>query len=468
VPESRQHIHYDAIVIGAGQAGPGMATTLAGRGRHVAVVERHRFGGTCVNTGCIPTKALVASARAAHMARRAADFGIRVTGPVAVDLPAVLRRKDGIVRPSREGVEKMLRTTDGITVYRDHGRFVGPRRVQVGDGPIVLEAEHVFVDVGARALIPSIPGLDSVEVLDNARMMDLDELPEHLVIIGGSALGLEFAQIYRRFGSRVTVVERADRLFAQDDPDISGVLKEIFEAEGIDVKLDTVCTAVSREGMGVQVCLERKTSSTHQNIHASHLLLAAGRRPNTDDLGAEAADLRLDERGYIVVDDQLRTSAEGVWALGDCHGRGAFTHTSYNDFEIVAANLLDGDHRRLTDRVPCYALYVDPPLGRAGMTEAEARESGRRILCGRRPMSTVGRAKEKDETRGFMKLLVDADSEQIVGASIFGVGGDEVVHVLLDAMHAKVRYPVLRRAMHIHPTVAELVPTVLGSLESLE
>ena len=454
----------DAIVIGTGQSGPSLAVDLAKTGRQVAVIERGRFGGTCVNTGCIPTKALVASARVAHMARRAADYGVATHG-VTVDMAAVKARKDAIVSRSNSGVEGWLRRTENLTVYEGHGRFEGPHRVRVGD--ITLEADQIFIDVGARANIPreTIPGLDALDVLTNSSMMDVDYLPEHLIIVGGSYIGLEFAQMYRRFGSQVTVVEAGDRLIHRDDEDVSEAVQGILEAEGVDVRLKAECIAVDRRGDGVTVTVDCRDGEPE--LSGSHLLLAVGRRPNTHDLGVEEAGLELDEKGYIVVDDQLRTSVDGVWALGDCNGRGAFTHTSYNDYEIVVANLLHDDPRRVAERITAYGLYVDPPLGRVGMTEAEVRASGRKALVARRPMTKVGRAIERGETQGFMKAIVDADTKHILGAAILGVGGDEVVHSILDVMYAKAPYTLIERAVHIHPTVSELIPTMLADLKPL-
>ena len=383
--------------------------------------------------------------------------------PAAIDMKAVKARKDAIVRRSNTGVEGWLKNTNNLTVYEGHGRFVGPHTVHVGE--TVLDADQVFVDVGARAYVPDMPGLETVDFLTNSSMMDIDTLPEHLIIIGGSYIGLEFAQMYQRFGSQVTVVEMSDRLIRRDDEDVSQAIKEILENEGVTVRLNAECISASRQGDQVTVGIDCQDGSPA--ITGSHLLLAVGRQPNTDDLGVGAAGLELDNRGYIVVDDQLRTNVEGVWAIGDCNGRGAFTHTSYNDYEIVAANLLHDDPRRATDRIIAYGLYVDPPLGRVGMTEAEARASGRAVLVAKRPMSKVGRAIEKGETQGFMKAFVDADTKEILGAAILGVGGDEAVHSILDVMYAKAPYTLIQRAVHIHPTVSELIPTMLGSLEPL-
>jgi pyruvate/2-oxoglutarate dehydrogenase complex dihydrolipoamide dehydrogenase (E3) component len=457
-------MNYDAIVIGTGQAGPSLAAKLAGAGWKVAIIERHRFGGTCVNTGCIPTKTLIASARAAWVARHAEDYGVVVNGAVSVDMQKVKARKDKISGASSMGLEKWLKSAENCTVYEGHARFVSNHEVTVGGA--TLRGERVFINVGARAAIPAIAGLSDVPYLTNSSMMDLDTLPEHLIVVGGSYVGLEFAQMYRRFGSRVTVVEKGPRLLGREDSDISDTVAEILTGEGIEIRLSSECISVRNESGEIAVRSTRDRSKP--DVRGSHLLLALGRRPNTDDLDLENTGIDRDERGHIKVDDELRTSVAGVWALGECNGRGAFTHTSYNDFEIVAADLLDGEHRRVSDRINAYALYIDPPLGRVGMTEAEVLRSGRPALVGKRPMSKVGRAVEKGETQGFMKILVDAESKQILGAAILGVEGDEAVHCILDTMYAKAPYTVLQRAMHIHPTVSELIPTVLGELKPLE
>ncbi len=451
---------YDALIIGAGQAGPPLAGRLSAAGMSVAVIERKLFGGTCVNTGCIPTKTLVASAYAAHLARRAAEYGVSTEGAVAVDMKTVKARKDMISTRARKGVESWLEGMERCTVYRGHARFLSPHEVDVGGER--LTAKRIFINVGGRANYPDLPGIDRVAPLTNTSMLALDTLPRHLVVVGGSYIGLEFGQMYRRFGSAVTIVEKAPRLIAREDEAVSAAIREILEAEGIAIRVGAEC--VRFEPRGAEVAVIAECTSGPPEIVGSHVLLAMGRRPNTDDLGLDKAGVAVDARGYIVVDDELRTSTPGIWALGDCNGRGAFTHTSYNDFEIVAANLLDGGRRRVSDRIPGYALYIDPPLGRAGMTEAEARATGRPLLIGRRPMSRVGRAIEKGETQGFMTAIADAETRQILGAAILGTGGDEAIHGILDAMNARTPYTALQRAVPIHPTVSELIPTLLGEM----
>jgi pyruvate/2-oxoglutarate dehydrogenase complex dihydrolipoamide dehydrogenase (E3) component len=455
---------YDAIVIGTGQAGPSLAVRLANTGMKVAIIERKRFGGTCVNNGCIPTKTLVASARAAHVARRAGDYGVTIRSSIAVDMKKVKTRKDAVVRQSSESLEKWLKNTQNLTVIEGQARFADAHRVRVDDE--LLEADKLFINVGGRASVPPFRGIDEVSYLNNSTMMDVDFLPEHLVVIGGSYVGLEFAQMYRRFGSEVTVVERGPRLIHREDEDISENIKTILEGEGIKIRVGAECIGFEKRGDKVAVQID--CSSGDKTVIGSHALLAVGRVPNTDDLGVEQAGIKVDKHGYLQVDDQLRTNVPGIYALGDCNGKGAFTHTAYNDYEIVAANLLDGDQRRVSDRITAYALYIDPPLGRAGMTEAEVRKSGRKALIGKRPMTEVGRAREKGETDGFMKVLVDAETKKILGASLLGIECDEVIHSILDVMYADAPYTVIQRAMHIHPTVSELIPTMLGELKPLE
>src|SRR5438093_7156920 len=455
---------YDAIVIGTGQAGPSLAVRLADKGIKVAIIERKRFGGTCVNNGCIPTKTLIASARTAHVARRAGDYGVTIRSSIAVDMKKVKMRKDAVVRQSSEGLEKWLKNTQNLTVMEGQARFADAHRVRVGDE--LLEADKFFINGGGRASVPPFRGIDQVSYLNNSTMMDVDFLPEHLIVIGGSYVGLEFAQMYRRFGSEVTVVERGPRLIHREDEDVSENIKTILEGEGIKIRLSAECIAFEKRGDKVAVQVD--CSSGDKTVIGSHTLLAVGRVPNTDDLGLEQAGIGINKRCHIQVDDQLRTNVPGIYALGDCNGRGAFTHTAYNDYEIVAANLLDGDERRVSDRITAYAVYIDPPLGRAGMTDAEVRRSGRKALIGKRPMTRVARAVEKGETLGFMKVVVDADSREILGAAILGVEGDEAIHCVLDVMYAKAPYTVISGATHIHPTVTELIPTMLSELKPLE
>ncbi len=454
---------YDAIVIGTGQAGPSLAAKLAAAGRRTAVVERRHFGGTCVNTGCTPTKAMVASARAIHLARRGAEFGFRVSGPITADMARIRARKDEVLGPSKTGVESWMKGLDGVTVYEGHARFVGPRTVSVNDGQ--LEAEQVFINVGGRAVVPDLSQGEPVPVLTNTSILELDDVPRHLVVVGGSYIGLEFAQMFRRFGSEVTVIERGPRLMPREDEDVSAGVQAVLEAEGVRFRVSASCISLRQTAHGVSAGVD--CTSGAPDVEGSHVLLAVGRRPNTDDLGLDVAGVATDERGFIVVDETGRTSADGVWAMGDCNGRGAFTHTAYNDFEIVAADVLGETPRRIADRIACYALYTDPPVGRIGMTLAEARASGRRILVAERPMTKVSRAREMGETHGFMRALIDADTERILGAVVFGVGGDEVAHSLLDVMYADAPYTTIARAVHIHPTVSELVPTMLQDLRPL-
>ncbi len=451
---------FDAIIIGTGQAGPSMAARLTAAGQTVAIVERHLVGGTCVNTGCMPTKTLVASAYAAHLARRGADFGV-ITGEIRIDMATIHARSQKISIDGRNGNESWLRGMERCTLIFGHARFEGPRTVRVGEDR--LEADRIFINVGGRAAVPDLPGVDSVPYFTNVSLLDTAVLPEHLVVIGGSYIGLEFAQIYRRFGAQVTIVERAPRLVPREDEDVSETIQSVLEAEGITMRTSADCIRLEPHPQGVLVGVN--CAHHGPDVVGTHVLLAVGRRPNTDDLGLDKAGIQTDARGYIKVNDRLETNVANVWALGDCNGRGAFTHTSYNDFEIVADNLLSGADRKVSDRIPCYALYVDPPLGRVGMSETEARATGKRLLVGMRPMTRVGRAREKAETAGFMKMVVDADTRAILGATILGTGGDEAIHTVLDIMAAGGTATTLAHTMHIHPTVSELVPTLAGELK---
>ncbi|MDX1640799.1 MAG: FAD-containing oxidoreductase [Balneolaceae bacterium] len=453
---------FDAIIIGIGQAGPALAARCASEGLNTAIIERHKFGGTCVNTGCTPTKAMVASARAAHMARRGDEFGVEIDGDIRVDFKKVQARKDRLVKESSEGVESWLKKTENLTVIEGHARFVDNHTITVNDQQ--LKAEKIFINVGGRAFIPS--GFDSVDYLTNASVMDLDTLPDHLIIVGGSYVGLEFGQMFRRFGSKVTIIERGPRLIGKEDEEISNAIHDMLQEEGIQFRFNAECIGASGEGNDITVNIDCEQGPP--TVTGSHLLLATGRQPNTDDLGLENTDIETDENGFIKTDDVLKTDAEHIWALGDCNGKGAFTHTAYNDFEIVAANLFNNDPRKVSDRILCYALYTDPPLARIGMNEEQARQSGRNILVGYREMARIARAKERSEKTGFIRILVDADTDKILGATIFGINGDEIIHSLLDVMYADKPYTVISRAIHIHPTISELIPTILQNLEPLD
>jgi pyruvate/2-oxoglutarate dehydrogenase complex dihydrolipoamide dehydrogenase (E3) component len=452
---------FDAIIIGAGQAGPPLAQRLTQAGMSVALIERKLFGGTCVNTGCMPTKTLVASAYAAHLARRAADFGVMIDSPIRIDFERVMSRARGVATNARVNLRKWVAAMDRCTVFEGHARFEAPNSIRVGDAQ--LTAPKIFINVGGRAILPNLPGVHSVPTLDNSSILELRELPHHLVIIGGSYIGLEFGQMFRRFGAQVTIVEKGPRLVAREDADVSDQIRGILANEGVAIRTDAECITLSPHGQGIAVGVECHLGEP--TIIGSHVLLAVGRTPNTHDLALDRAGVQLDAHGYIKVDDMLATNVPGIWALGECNGRGAFTHTAYNDYEIVAANLLDGDSRRVSERIPGYALYIDPPLGRAGMTVEQARATHKRVLVGTRPMARVGRAIEKGETDGVMKIVVDAQSHKILGAAVLGTGGDEAIHGVLDMMNAEAAYPILQWAVPIHPTVSELIPTLLGELK---
>lgn len=454
---------FDAIIIGAGQAGPSLAARLTAAGKTVALIERKLVGGTCVNTGCMPTKAMVASAYAAHLARRGAEYGV-MTGQVSIDFAKVMARKDKVRFDARKGNEDWLEGMEGLTFLRGHARFESPTEIRVDDA--LLSSQQIFLNVGGRAVVPDFPGVTDVPHFNNVSMMDLTALPKHLVVIGGSYIGLEFAQMFRRFGSEVTVIEKGPRLIAREDPDVSDAVRDILEREGIAIRTGAECIRFFKSGDDVGVGVDCTAGAPE--IIGSHILLATGRRPNTDDLGLDKAGVATDKRGYITVDERLETSVPGIFAMGDCNGRGAFTHTSYNDFEIVAANLLDNEKRKVSERIQTYALYIDPPLGRAGMSETEARKTGRKLLIGTRPMTRVGRAKEKGETLGFMKVIADAETKEILGASLLGTGCDEAVQSILDVMYAGKPYTTITHAVHIHPTVSELIPTVFGDMQPVE
>lgn len=453
---------YDAIVIGAGQAGPSLAAKLVSENLKTAIIERNLFGGTCVNTGCIPTKTLVASARVAHMARRGHEFGVEIAD-VKMDMKKVKARKDAVVQQSNQGVTGWMKTMQGLDVYEGHGQFESSNVVSVNGEQ--LQADKIFINVGARARVPDMPGLNEIEYFTNSNIMDVDFLPEHLVIIGGSYIGLEFAQIYRRFGSKVTVIETHDRLISREDEDVSESVKEILENEGVNIRLNAKCISFAKQGEDIVVT--DSCNNETREIIGSHVLLAVGRNANTHDLGLDKAGVKVNQHGIIKVDDELKTNVPGIWAIGECNGKGAFTHTSYNDYEIVADRLFGTKTRSVSDRILCYGLFIDPPLGRVGSTEQQVKDSGKKALIGKMKMSRIGRAKERGETQGFMKVLIDAESKQLLGANILGIGGDEIIHLFIDSMYAKAPYTVIKNAVHAHPTVAELIPTMLQDLKPL-
>jgi pyruvate/2-oxoglutarate dehydrogenase complex dihydrolipoamide dehydrogenase (E3) component len=450
---------FDAIIVGAGQAGPPLAGRLTAAGMEVALIERHLVGGTCVNTGCKPTKTMVASAYAAQLARRGADYGVS-TGPISIDMARVAARAGKVILDSRTSNEDWLGAMKGLTLLRGHARFTAPHAMEVNGEAIT--APRIFLNVGGRPAIPDLPGVHDVPYLTNSDMVVMAEVPAHLVVVGGSYIGLEFAQMFRRFGAEVTIVEMGPRLIGREDADVSEAIRDILAGEGIAIRTGATCITLARHERGVEVGVDCQDGDP--TVIGSHVLLATGRRPNTDDLGLEVAGIVADKRGYIQVDDALQTNVEGIWALGDCNGRGAFTHTAYNDFEIVAANLLDGESRKVSDRVHAYALYIDPPLGRVGMTEAQARASGRPLLLSKRPMTKVGRAVEKAETLGFMTMVADAETKKILGAAILGTSGDEAIHGIVDLVSAGATLPTLEWAVPIHPTVSELLPTLARDL----
>lgn len=456
-------VHYDAIVIGTGQAGPPLARLLADQGKKVAVAEGGVFGGSCVNYGCTPSKAMIGSANAIQTARRGGDFGF-CAGEVTADYPRIVERRDAIVRGSRDGLIQSLEKRGNITLYREYAAFEAPRRVRVGDD--VIAADRIYINTGARPMIPPIHGLENVPYLDNIRLMNLTELPEHLIVIGGGYIGLEFAQAFRRFGSDVTVIDRSQGVIEHEDPEFSEAVQKVLESEDIRFVFDADAHTVEQVDGQIRLHIDHSDGS-HQTVSGSHLLIATGRQPNSDRLGADAAGLELDDEGYIRVDDHLRTSVEGVYALGDVNGRGAFTHTSYDDYLIVADNLKGGD-RKVSDRILTYAVFTDPPLARIGMNERDVRAAGRDALVATMPMKRVSRAREWGQTNGMMKALVDANSRQFLGATLFGLNVDEAIHTITDLMYAKAPVDVMHRAVHIHPTVAELLPTLMEHLKPLE
>jgi pyruvate/2-oxoglutarate dehydrogenase complex dihydrolipoamide dehydrogenase (E3) component len=454
---------YDIIWIGTGQATGTVVPRLVKAGKTVAIVEGGRFGGSCVNYGCTPTKTLVASARAAHMARRGPDFGV-ITGEVQIDFARVMERANAIRHSGSQGLEKWLRGMKGVTLYAGFGKFTGPHTVQVNDD--IIEGDTIIINVGGRARIFPIPGIDQVDWLDNRRLLDLTERPNHLIIVGGSYIGLEFAQAFRRFGSEVTVIEAAPQLMFREDADIAQATQEILEKEGITIHTNAKVQRLDQPAsQQIDVFFEKDGQTQH--VRGSHLLLAVGRVPNSDQLNLAAAGVETDSRGYIRVNAVMQTTAPHIFAVGDINGEGAFTHTSVNDGEIFWDFFSGEDDRTLSERIPTYAMFIDPPLGRVGLSEKEARQSGRNILMATRAMKHISRAKEKDETAGLVKILVDADTEQFLGAAILGVGGDEVINMFTPFMYTGQSYKLFRRAVLTHPTVAELMPWILDDLRPL-
>lgn len=452
---------YDAIIIGTGQAGPALAGKHLSNDLKVAVIEKGHYGGACVNYGCTPTKAYVASARRAYVAKNSRDLGVSVDGNVRVDLKRIKRRKDKIVQDSRDGLKDFLEDTDGLTVYNGKGVFTGPHTVEVNGEE--LEADRIFINVGGRPRIPD--GFEEVDYLTNRSILELDEIPEHLVIVGGGYVGLEFGQMFRRFGSEVTIIEKNAQLLSKEDDEICRSMQEILKNEGINIRLNAECISGEPAGNGVKVNLD--CAEGPPELEGSHLLLAVGRVPNTDGLGLEKAGVETDERGFIKVNDSLQTSVDHIWAMGDCNGEGAFTHTAYNDYQIVASQLFGDGSRKLSDRYLCYAAFIDPALGRVGMNEKMVKEKGIKAKVATRPMSRIARAKEMGETQGLLKILIDADTDKVLGASFLGAGADEYIHTIIDLMYADAPYTVIRDAVHIHPTVSELIPTMLENPENL-
>ena len=453
---------YHAIVIGSGQGGNPLCQDLAQRGWRVAMIEKEQLGGSCINTGCTPTKTMVASAQVAHYARNAARWGVR-TGPVSVDLPRIVARKDEIVQRFRSGKEEAF-GGENPRLYRGHGRFVAPRQIQVGNE--ILEGERIFINTGTRPEIPRIEGLDASGYLTNATILDLTELPEHLLVLGGGYIGLEFGQMFRRFGSRVTVVHRGEQILPREDADVAGELQKALEAEGIQFILKAQTTVAERRGKEVALTVE--AGDRARTLTGSHLLVATGRSPNSDDLGLEKAGVQTDPRGYIRVNSSLETNVPGIWAMGDVKGGPAFTHISYHDYQILFANLAEGKKLTIDDRLVPYSVFTDPQLGRVGMTEREARSGRYRLKIGKIPMGYVARAIERDETAGLMKLVVDADSDRVLGAAILSLEGGELIQILSTLMLADAPYTLLQGAIYVHPTLAEGFYTLMDDVKRVE
>jgi len=452
---------FDAIIIGTGQAGPSLATSMAANGWKVAIIEKGHLGGTCVNVGCTPTKAYVASARRAFIAKNSTDLGIEVNGNIQVNLKTIKERKDKIISDSRNGLEKMLEDNDNIQLIRGRASFVNSNIVSV-EGT-TYEADKFYINVGGRPRIPD--GFSEVEYLTNASILELEEIPEHLIIVGGGYIGLEFGQMFRRFGSKVTILDKGKQLLKKEDPEFGKAIEEILKDEGIDIRLNSECISAKNKENKIEVSVNCENEKV--NIQGSHILLAAGRLPNTADLGLENTIVSLDDRGYIWVNDELQTSAPNMWALGDCNGEGAFTHTAYNDFQIVNSHLFEDEKRKLSDRFTCYAAFIDPPLARVGMNTSDIQKAGIKAKVASRPMKKIARAKEMGETRGMLKIYIEEETEKILGATFLGTGADEYIHTVIDQMYAGQKFTIMRDAVHIHPTVSELIPTMLESLEPL-
>ncbi len=452
---------FDAIIIGTGQAGPSLAASLANHGKKTAIIEKSFLGGTCVNVGCTPTKAYVASARRAYIASNSGEMGVKINGTVSVDLGTIKKRKDDLIENSRNGLEKMFGDNKNITLIRGTARFLDDHTVQVGDE--IFKAENIYINVGARPRIPE--EFKNISYLTNESILELEEVPEHLAIVGGGYIGLEFAQMFRRFGSKVTVMDRGGRLLKKEDPEFGEVLAQVFEEEGIDIRLDSNCIVAKERSGKIELSLDSKDENT--TLECTHLLIATGRIPNTSQLGLENTNVKLDKRGFIEVDDELKTSAHNIWALGDCNGKGAFTHTAYNDFQIVNSHLFETKKRKVSDRFTCYAIFTDPPLARVGMNAKEIKEAGISAKIASRPMAKIARAKEMGETTGMIKIFIEAKTNKILGATFLGTGADEYIHTVIDQMYANQPFTVIRDAVHIHPTVSELIPTMLENLKDL-
>lgn len=453
-------MRYDAIIIGAGQAGTPLSNALAERGWTVALIEKSHLGGTCVNTGCTPTKTMIASAQIAHYARNASRWGVKV-GQMSVDLPAIVSRKDSIVESFRSGLEKRVAEHPKVHLYRGAARFLSSRTVQIGKDTI--ESERIFLNLGARPDPPQFTGLDAVGYLTNESIMELQEVPDHLLVLGGGYIGLEFGQTFRRFGSRVTVIHKAEHILPHEDADVTTELQKVLEAEGIEFRLKSNPVEVERKQGRIHLTFTSGNQTS--TVNGTHLLAATGRRPNTDDLSLEKAGVELDSRGCIKVNERLETSVPGIWALGDVKGGPAFTHISYNDYQIVYGNVVESKNATIKDRYVPYSLFTDPQLGRVGITEKEARATGRRLKMGKYSMSSVSRAIERGETAGFMKIIVDAMSDKILGAAILGVEGGELVQILGAVMLSGAPYTLLKGAVFIHPTLAE---GFFGLMESVK